>query len=358
MEKILAILTRQNDFGRELASILTAKAGQMLKIPVFTDILAYSRYESVNRVDMLLCEQELAQQCSGGFSARNLCLLSEVSSVEEDMEGPRTIFKYQSAEKLAVSILACLKEGSEQCGDKADIAVSAIKQDSMEQTSELVLQRTVPGCCTGNVRLIGVSTPLGDRKSSTYALALAEFYAEKGRTLFISLDPFYLFPWGAAGGNVSELIYRLQTESEGIATFLEEKAVKPGKAECFCGMTHWLDREDMTAEHARKLALACQSGKYATVVVDTGHVGSAQLALLGFCSDIYVPRSKGKRDSEVIAAWKNQMELSEGGSIANRLVERIIPYDPLLAGEFEINDLLKNILGGYIKETEVFGYNR
>ncbi len=345
----MAILASEAEYARQLAAFLSGMPRFLLKPVVFTDAEAYLKYQKENRIDLLLCDEEI-RMATPGLEADRICLLSEYSHVREEEGDEPSIFKYQSSEKVAEQILDNYAAAS-QCAVKTK--TPAFAEEAMQFRECASAQGKV-----AETSVLCVCSPLGDRKSSTYALALAEHHARRRRTLFISFDPFFSIPGRPAGGNVSELIYRLQT-GEDIGAYIEEKAVRPAGAECLSGMNVWLDREDLTDLQVGSLLDAVtDKNMYGQIVIDTGGIDRASLAAAERADKVYVPRKKGKKDDEVIRAWKSQLVFSGHSEIAGKLRERMIPLDRGLEDGVSFERLLQGPLGGYIRETEEFGYNR
>ena len=59
MKKVLAIRTTDRDYAEKLADNLGKSDGNIFEILVFTDEKAYSDYIRQNRIDVLLCDEEL-----------------------------------------------------------------------------------------------------------------------------------------------------------------------------------------------------------------------------------------------------------------------------------------------------------
>lgn len=335
MERILAILSSgEDDYGRELASYMGTRADCIFKPVVFTDINAYRRYEGSNHVDMLLCSDELMAEAKDGFQSENICLLSECSTLNEHTDYP-IIFKYQSSERILQQVIEYYgrrrinpKEGS-------------------------------PGE-TGCRRIVSVCSPMGGCHSSTYALALAEYYSRGGRTLFISFDPFFLLPGETkktTDKNLTDVLYFLQIYSGNPTHFIEKIVRHRGNLDYISGVSHWFDLADMTTDQMRRLFEGLiGSGCYENVVFDVGIIGSASIELLAGSRTIHMPVRSGNGYRRITDEWRRQLCFSGQEDIAQKVVERKIPADEGLTGDYRFDDLLSGVLGEYIEETEGLHY--
>lgn len=335
MERVLAILSGEDDYGRELASYLGNCGDCIFKPVVFTDIDAYRRYDADNHVDMLLCSDELMTG-EVRFRAENICLLSDCNVLNEESEYP-VIFKYQSSEQILRQIIDYY--GKRRPEPEAGVITN-----------------------TGCRRIVAVASPIGGSYSSTYALALADYYSLGGRTLFISFDPFFLLPGESKNHtdkNLTDVLYFLQIYSGNPTHFIEKIVRHRGNLDYISGVSHWFDLADMTTDQMRRLFEGlCKSEIYENIVFDIGIIGSASIELLAGCKTIHTPIRDGAGYEKIIAEWKRQLCFSGQSDIVDKVETRRIPTDSNLIGEYSFDVLLRGPLGRYIEETEALYYLR
>ena len=335
MDKIMAILVEEADYARELASFLSAREEFIYKPVTFTDVSAYLRFEQENNVDLLLCDRSL-EPGERPESPGKVCILTEYSTVGEDNGERSSVFKYQSSEKLLQDILSCVGPG-------AGVRPA----------------RPKPEPAKNGFRLIGVCSPIGGSRCSTFSFALAEFLSKKGATLFATLDPFFAVPGRKDAGtrDISELLYLLETSGTGGGLRLEDHVIRDGGADIICGPSHWLDLENTAKDSLVRLAGLIADSGYECAVFDLGRPSTAATELLRECTDIFVTRGKSKHDGEAVNEWKRQLRLSGLPDIAERLKERYVPGDRNVAGALDRDTLRQGTMTAYIRETEEFGYN-
>ncbi len=350
MEKIMAILTGEAAYARELAAFLSSKEEFLYKPVTFTDVQAYLRFERENSVDLLLCDRGM-EPGERPEAPKKICILSEYSTVGEDEGGRGSIFKYQSSERLMQDILSCL--GTE---DKARQIPRRPKLSDPAECLGFAVPAAEPA---SRFRLIGVCSPIGGSRCSTLSLALADHLAGKGATLFVSMDPFFSLNGSREpeARDLSELIYFLETHGAEGAPELADYVRADGGADYIKGPSHWLDLENLDRDALCRLARLIGNAGYECAVFDLGRPQTAATELLRVCTDIYVTRGKTKHDEAVIAEWKRQLKASGLAEIAERMIERTVPTDRLFAdGVPERGMLLTGSLGGFVKEVVDFGY--
>lgn len=340
MERILVILSEEQEYARELALYLGSRADFIFRPVVFHDLEAYRRFATDNHIDMLLCDEEFVRSVDTELTADYICVLSELGMVGEE-DGYSTIFKYQSSQDILKALI-----------------------EAYGKRKKNVEGGTAP---TGS-RIISVFSPIGGARSSTYALALSEYYARGGRTLFISFDPFFMLPGDVKNPkdkNLSDLLYYLDIASKGtgvrmsIPGMIEKISSQRGNLNYMTGAAHWFDIMDASTEAVHELLEALSgSSKYETVVFDLGMVGTFCLEILVASSYIYVPIYKGGNYNATVQEWRRQIEFGGEAELLEKVHEVEIPYDELLDGPYRFDQLLQGKLGKFIEEKEGCGYIR
>ncbi len=351
MDKIMAILVEEADYARELASFLSAREEFLFKPVAFTDVAAYLKFEQENSVDLLLCDRSL-EPGERPESPGKVCILTEYSTVGEDTEGRSSVFKYQSSEKLLQDIMSCVEPGVK--------GRAGVKRPMSTEPTELAgvgISRVDPAA--SGFRLIGVCSPIGGSRCSTFSLALAEYLSKKGATLLVTLDPFFSIPGRKNKGehDISELLYFIESGSTGAHPGLGDYVIRGGGADIICGPSHWLDLENMGKDSLVRLSGLIESSGYECAVFDLGRPMTAATELLRHCSDIFVTRGKSKRDGDAVSEWRRQLRLAGLSDIAERFNERYVPGDRIVDGALDRDTLQEGTMAAYIRETEEFGYN-
>lgn len=336
LERILAILVEEADYGRELAAYLSARTDFIFRPHVFYDRETYCAFDADNHVDMLLCNEREAMEHGKEYRADNICVLSEFSTVNESCEYPG-IFKYQSSEQIMQDII-------DYYGRR--------KPHTAAEEAVIDGRRTV--CC--------VCSPIGGSFCSTYALALADYFSRGGRTLFISFDPFFLIPGenkNPANKDMTDLLYYLEVKGTDPLGFIGRICRHHGNLDYLPGVSHWFDIAVTTYAQTRTLLEAlCEGDTYENIVFDLGPVGSASIELLARSSRIYLTRVRGARNDAVIEEWKRQLRFAGRLELLDKVIEREVPFDEILDGDFSFDQLLKGRVGRFIEETEGRRYIR
>lgn len=333
MERILAIAADEDDYAEELAAYLSGRQDFIFRPVVFTDDDAYMRYTADRQVDMLLVSEA---RLKPGLTVRqpgHVCILAEDFETGED--GIPRVFKYQSADRIM--------------RDLVNIYAGRYPAQNVSERRE-----------KNYGRMICVCSPVGGSYKSTFALALASYFSRGGRTLFLSLDPFFTVPRElkrSSDLNVTDVLYFLETYGREPAGLVERVARRYGNLDHITGVSHWFDVCDIKPENMQRLLNAIEhSGCYEHVVLDVGFIGPGCIELLSASESVYVPVGRGISGRGRIDEWKRQLGFIGRDSLISGMREMEVPFDETLAGEYTFDQLLKGRIGEFIEETEGLCY--
>ncbi len=324
----------------ELASYFNSKSDFIFKSILFDSADELAGFISSTPVDMLLCDEDMTSDIPPGVE--NVCLLCDESYVSDEagygVSGIyHRIFKYQSSEAIMEELVSYYKS----------------RQMKIREDREVF---------EADKRIICVHSPMGGCYSSTFALALSQYLSKGGKTLFISFDPFFMYPGedkNRADKNLTDLIYYMEVSGKGVASFVEKLTYRRDDLDYISGVSHWFDIADMSREKMRKLIEELNaSGLYDNIVFDLRIMGEASMELLTGCKEIYMPLKKGSGSAGTVNEWKRQMLYANKPAIIEKTKEITVPYDELLDGEYSFDVLLKGRLGRFIEELEGLRYSR
>ena len=337
MKRILAIRTSDKDYAEGLAKRFGQNGNSAFEVMVFTDSGAYSEYIKGNRIDVLLCDEELFHEYNEGSGAKLVCPLTEVSTVSETVSETTPIFKYQASERIMEEIMTRFR--------------MVVQADIPESVIEIK-----------DKRIYSVCSPIGGSYSSTFALALAKFYSLQGKTLFISFDPFFVLPEtekDPKSKDLTDLIFYLNVREKYIIDFLREITIKQGNLECVSGVSHWFDLYDMSPKNMHVLMDAVgKSPDYENIIFDVGIIGAASMEIFLTSEKIYVTENSEPGSMLKLNEWKRQLRFCDRADLLDRIKEVTVPKDELLKGRYTYEDLLSGRVGRFLEESEGIKYNR
>jgi len=338
IKRILAIRTNDKEYGEELAKNFNMSEDAIFQTLVFTEEEVYNEFAKNNCIEVLLCDEDLLPKDKEDCGANLLLALSEFGSARETSECCSYIFKYQASEKIMAEILERYRKSHN------------IKAP---QSREL-LNRKKKFC---------ICSPEGGSYSSTFALAYAKFCALKGKTLFISFDPFFTLPGIEKDPkklNLSDVVFYSNADAERpLMDFLCKITHKNGNLECVNGVSHWFDLYDMDPKTMHRiLEVVSNSEVYDNIVFDVGLICAASMEIFVSSDRIFVPVKNSHGSEGKLKEWKRQMDFCGCVDILDRVCEIRIPKDETFASGYEFEELLSGKLGRYIEEKEEDFYNK
>ena len=339
LKRILALLADGTDYVGELASYLNSRSDFIFKSVIFNSINELKKFMKEYSVEMILCNESFRHEIPS--DTENVCFLSEDGEVMETFETEESrwhrVFKYQSSETI-----------------KKDITdyYNRKQRKTLEEIQEIEARK----------RIVCVCSPIGGCYSSTFALALAQYYSLGGKTLFISFDPFFEYPGeekNMAEKNLTDLMYFIQAGEPGLAGFIGNMAMRRNSLDYLSGVSHWFDIQEISRETMHTLIEFLNSScDYENIVFDMRIMGGAGIELLAGSKTVYLLKRYGYNASRAVDEWKRQIRFANYSSILEKTRELVIPHDELLEGNYDFDILLKGHLGQFIEELEGLRYCR
>ena len=343
MKKILAIRTADRDFGEQLAKSFNKKQDFLFQTFIFSEMEAYVDFAKTNVINVLLCDEELLSSNNEPRNAELVIAFSEVGFASDNANIP-SIFKYQASENIMKEILGYYKE--------------YVAPRLAENPTKLTTKKMVCIC-----------SPVGGVFSSTFALALASYYSTKGKSLFISFDPFFTLPdieKDPKERNLTDLISYIDSmfepskvidkkkAAEKVSEYGELCTIKRGNLEVLNGISHWFDICDMKPDRMHYfLEGICNTGHYQYVVFDIGVFGASCMGILLVADRILVPYRDTPLGIRELEEWKRQITFSGNPELLEKTREIIIPVDDGLKGAYGFDDLLKGSVGRFIMNQNI-----
>lgn len=332
MKKILAIRDTDVSYSEQLAKGLNRIGDSIFHAVVFSDISSMVDYEKNNYIDVLLCEESFYYDELEYSKAGLIIKLANVSTAAEG-NSENMIFKFQSTESIMREIMRLY---------------------GRQQKSEENLSSNL------KTKIISICSPVGGSYSSTFSLALATYYSQKCKTLYLSLDPFFTLPGEKKDpyeNNFTDVIYYLDQSGGNVSKHILSKISHMNSLDYIAGASHWFDLYDMRPEHMHTMIEElCGSGVFDVIVIDVGIIGAASMELLLVAEKIYTPVGNYANAAQKISEWKRQISFCGKMELLDKIEEIKLPYDELLDGQYEIGNILKGRTGRMIEEMEVEKY--
>lgn len=282
MGNLLAILDEEAEYVCRLLRYFNSKKGKEFEAAAFTNEESFRQYEKKHEIDLLVCEEMLYKAMAERVRCPTL-LLSSTKRVREGEDIP-VIYKYQSAKDIFDEIVRYYREKT---------PVPAYQSQKRE------------------AKIFTVCSAAGGRGVSTLAYTLAKKKAKANRTVFLSLDPFYLPEKAQADGSgaLTEAIYFIRQNSAKFSERLKLKTVE--RVDCLYGVAHWADLCDCTGEDAAKLLEGIlQVEPYEFVVVDAGAFTALSAGCIALADKVILISEEGRKAQGKEQEFMRQIKLA------------------------------------------------
>lgn len=268
MYKTLAIYDKDEEYLRHLAAYIKDKAPGVFRVKLFTKEEALKEYLKGEAADILLLAEEAFEKDNLAMYCGCLVLLTQTPAPEKELSAG-VLYKYQPGETILKELRKLLPEA----------ALRNTGQHSLEK------------------EIISVISLNPGKLSQGYSMALWNEKCKEKRTLFTSLSAYPLLKdlriqEGDSG--LSEFIYYLKQNSQGISKKLKEYIQRKEGFEYIKAVSFGTDLYELTAEDVVNWLTVISQWNYDTVIFDIGILTQASLKLLQESSVIYLVTEEDK----------------------------------------------------------------
>lgn len=302
------------------------------RCPVSMDVKAFTSEEHLclmaeTRVpDLLLVSSTVLTMEIRNISAENLVVLAEEQG--EEIEGLPCVYKYQAPEEL-------LRKTFELCEREEPQIKGKLNKEGME--------------------IIGIYSPVGRTRSTTFALTMGQILAENKSVLYLNLETFAGFEQMFSEQyerTLSDLLYfgrqeqtDLQLKLRGIVRRIQKMDYVPP---VFCpedlqgtSLSEWL-------ELFRKLKE--QTG-YQILLLDIGEAIQGLTDVLAACNRIYMPIRTDPLSQAKLAQFSWVLEKMQGAEVEKRIRQIKLPLcQSNKTGKAFFTELVHSELGDFVRK--------
>lgn len=316
----MALLCGDERYAERLMDYFNSSKKCMFNVAAFTSMEMYEEYCAHNEVEILLCEEGMYDYPVEA-TASAVMLLTENMVVCEEHETVR-IYKYQSAEDILQDIVKMYTQ----------------KIPEYTRTSD------------GETVIYTVISPSGGSRCSVTAAVMAGVLSEKGRTVFLGLDPFF-----------ADERLGIYVDSYGVSEAVCCCRAKDGEERKLCvasndifsyvaGCMHWADFTEILPQEADIILKMLGEMGFKYIVIDAGGFYRCTGALLSWSRRVFVPFYDEPEEAEREREWLRQYTLNDENA-EKRIVHIRPPYDSAIAErKYNMKSLCEGTLGSWLKE--------
>ena len=266
--KFIAIYDDELSYACHLMEYLKTKARLPLEVCVFSDVGKLLRGNNVADTQLLVvAESEYSQRIAqAGF--RDVLILNE--SDRYLGEEPQNISKYQSMEQVCGAI-------------RAKMARTLAKEE----------QEAMPGALrhTGEMKLIGVYTPVRRCLQTTFSLTLGQLLARRTKVLYLNFESFSGLEQMLSRtfhGTVSDLLYYNECAREKFAAQLSMMVEDLNGLHFIPPMKSFIELRTIRAAQWTELFRSIERvSDYEYMILDLTEATDGLFSILRDCTEIY-----------------------------------------------------------------------
>lgn len=294
MQHTLAILHMDEEYAYSLMDFMNRHKEFGFKVYAFTNKEIYFEFQKKQKVHILLFDESIASEELNKVNTVSMYYLSEVPKTKE-FEGHPAIFMYQSANQMIRKV--------------CDLYTSEGNQ-------------LISGKQVDQTHIFGICSVVYDQSQCDLCFSIAKEYADQGKTLFLSLQPFIskaMLDLGL-GYELSEAIYLIKKGENNLPAKLKSLITSVGTYDLLVGIEHYSDITDMTTDEVlRFMDALLQLGTYQYIILDLTMPGGATSILLSQCEKIFEPEAKDNLSDQMKKEFYRQLILKEGEGILSRI---------------------------------------
>lgn len=322
----MGVFDYEAKYASNLMAYLSQKKNCSFELSLFTSVERLNAWLQENTLHILLISEQAFPEIKEPEKIFHIFLLSEEDKQKQEDKYPR-IFKFQSAERIFLTMVSYLEEGLQKSEQKDQAEAS--------------------------VGIFGVISPNGGSGKTTFALAFTQALASTGPALYLSFEEL-----GSSIGSVnlrsgmSDVIYYLKQRQKGLLAKIQTLATTMGGADYLFAVAHYSDLRALEKTDIDYLIGEFRrTGVYQNIVFDFGSLDDTVFHTLGFCRKIYVTHLHTALGISKEASFERLLYLEEKEDLENRIELLTLPWDERIAGEgVVVERLLEGELGAFIHE--------
>lgn len=327
MGQVLAICDYERQYVFRLAEFLNQHKLIPFEVVGFDDIKKLIIYRETCEIVMVVVGEALYEDACNLMSKEQLVVLvSDMTQVNVRADTP-VIIKYQSANVIAKKLLEICCDG----------------QGSF-QFSNYQYQ---------NTSLIGVYSPISRCLKTSFSIVLARQLSQKKKCLYINLEPYsgfgQLLPVGQAEGNIAQLLYYLEKNTDRFILKLKSIAESFGPLDYIPPTDNFLDLLDVSPQlWIRFLQTICEQTDYEVVILDLSDFIKGLFDILSCCNHIYTIVRKDAISMAKLHQYESLLSFTNHSQITEKTKKLHLPIYKQLPKELE--DLPHSELAEFVKK--------
>lgn len=301
------------------------------EIMVFTDIDAIKEYFNKSEVYVLMSADNRVISYAREKNVKKILQLLEEPDMVGDNQDIHMVFKYQSAENIIKEALAYCVEG--------------YRQENAVLTAPLR---------TGVI--VGIYSPVGRCRKTTFALALSDALAKNKRVMYLNLEEFSGLSDSllmAENGTLSDVMYMYRRSSSGLKNFIGDITRNLGEFSYIPPAEYLDDVADVLPEEWITFCrYLIDNIGYDYLVIDMGSVVKKPWSLLDIMDVIFMPEAREYLSQKKIKEFEESIRNMGCGQVLERIETIRIPDDTgFCKDEVSMEKIRWSSVGNYARKV-------
>ena len=323
MQDVIAVFSEDTEFSENLCRKLHDRGripGELIAFPTMEELIGYfnEHPDSVLLIDRHAADGEVLK-----LKPERLIYLTDVKGYPV-IDGVRTVFKYQAVSGIETELLEGIR--NEWAADS--------------------------GTGLFRAKYIGVASPVGRSRKTSFCLTLGQLLSQKERVLYMNLEPcpgFTALFEKTFPKDLSDLFYAYESgntkvdASEYMEQFHGLDLVPP-----VCSPEDIYRTDPMLIK--RVVTDLQKSGSYDTVILDLSADYRAAEALIPICRKLYLPTREDVISEAKVREYREWISRISDNADIRRVEEVRLPDEQSFAsGKQYLEQLLWSSMGEYVR---------
>lgn len=306
--KQIAVCDEEQEYTKRFAEYAGRNRNPLFAVHGFTGLKELLEDTKEHPADIFLLSKKYAENLKKEECPGQIICLSEEEYQEEEPEYP-VIYKYQSCPQI------------------------------LKNAYDIYAERSPAGLGTalrlGEMKRIGIFSPLGRMGKTSFALALGKELAKQRRTLYLNMEEFSGFEvlYPCSGQTLSELICFMKQGKKAFACKLESITGKIGGLSFIPPVKSPAELKDIRKEDWEELLEALEKeSRYEFAILDMSFGADGLFDLLERCDAIYMPVAADETARAKLWQYRETLKLLELEEILEKTKEIAFPDMEQLEG--------------------------
>jgi cellulose biosynthesis protein BcsQ len=325
MKNVLAICDREKEYAHRLMEYISRKNSILLKAVAFSNEESLREFAEENEIEVLLIEESMLSEKIMDLKTEKIILLREEQNKKTDFT--ESVYKYTSADRLVKEVISLYD---------AENSIKNVKTDWRNRK-----------------KIIGIYTPVGGTRKTSFALTLGQIMAKESAVLYMNLEGFSGLGEILEGGcerGLSELLYYAGQKSFSPASKLGEVTVTRQNLDIVPPAESPDDIHSIKGrEWVRLFENIMSLSDYKTLILDLGDEVDGLEEILSLCSRIYVPVREDRLSEAKFSEFMRYIKMN---MIDDKKIRQLhVPfYKAARLGNEYMENLSWSELGDYVRK--------